>query len=98
MLDYGDVGKLVEKVAKPALGRENVVRVFTEPGGDAEGMDGLRITIVMTPEAVEKIDGDTLLDNVLNVHEALERHGEERTPMIGYATGDELAEIGDTES
>ena len=97
MLDYGTLSKIVEKAAKSALGRESVVRVFTEPGSDAEGQDALRITLVVTPSAVETIDGDALLDNILKIHDALWERGEQRTPMVSYATEEELAEIDDTE-
>jgi len=98
MLDYDEISRVVEKAARPALGRKNVVCVFTEPGSDAEGKDALRITIVVTSDAVETLEGDALLKNLLNVHEALWQQGEERTPMVGYATEEELAESGDTES
>jgi len=97
MLDYAELSKIVEKAAKSALGRRSVVRVFTEPGSDAEGQDALRITLVVTPSAVETIDGDALLDNILKIHVALWERGEQRTPMVSYATEEELAEIDDSE-
>jgi hypothetical protein len=95
MLDYAEISRIVESEAKPSLGKSNVVRVFTEPGTDADGQDALRITIVVAPEAVATIDGDTLLDNLLDIHDRLKEAGEERTPMVGYATEDELADSGD---
>jgi hypothetical protein len=98
MLNYDEISRLVEKTARTALGKKNVVRVFTRPGIDVEGKDALRITIVVTPDAVDNIDGDALLDNLLKVHEDFEHLGEERTPIVGYATEEELAEIGDPES
>ncbi len=52
MLDYAKTSQVVEKAARSALGKKNVVRVFTESGADAEGHDALRITIVVTPDAV----------------------------------------------
>ncbi len=90
--------KIVETSAKRILGKENVVRVFTEPGTDSEGKDAMRITIVITPEAVTRIKGDALLDNLLEIHNRLSEAGEDRTPMVGYATEEELAEIDDPES
>jgi hypothetical protein len=98
MLDYAETSQVAEKAAKSALGKKNVVRVFTEPGIDAEGHDALRITIVVTSDAVESLEGDALLDNLFKIHEALRQQNEERTPMIGYATEEELAESGDPES
>lgn len=97
-MDYGDVSKVVEKAAKSALGRKNVVRVFTEPSSDAEGRDALRITIVLVPGAVDRAEGDALLNNLLKIHDSLYELGEQRTPIVGYATEEELAEIGNPES
>jgi hypothetical protein len=98
MLDYQEISQLVETSAKPILGQENVLRVFTEPGSDSEGKDAVRITIVITPDAVTSIKGDALLDNLLEIHNRLSEAGEARTPIVGYATEDELAEIDDPES
>jgi hypothetical protein len=98
MRDYDDISRFVEKTARQALGKKNVIRVFIEPGIDAEGKDALRITIVITPDAVDKIDGDALLDNLLKVHDGFQQLGEERTPMVGYATEEELAEVVDPEA
>jgi hypothetical protein len=97
MLDYDEVSGIVEKTARSSFGKKNVVRVFSEPGIDSEGEDAVRITIVLTPDAGDKIDGDALLNNLLKVHDGLQQRGEERTPMVGYATEEELAEIGDPE-
>jgi hypothetical protein len=98
VLPYDEVSRIVEKTAKASFGKNNVVRAFTESGIDSEGEEALRITIVVTPDAVEKIDGDELLNNLLTIHDGLRQRGEERTPMVGYATEEELAEIGDSES
>ena len=93
-----EVSRIVEKAAKHALGKKLVDRVFAEPGMDAEGHNAVRITIVVKPDAVDKIDGDLLLDNLLEIHDALRERGEERTPIVGYATEAELAESDDSES
>jgi hypothetical protein len=98
MLDYAEISQIVESSARPILGRENVVRVFSEPGMDSEGKDAVRITIVITPGAVARIKGDALLDNLVEIHKRLSEGGEERTPMVGYATEEELAEVDDPES
>jgi hypothetical protein len=92
MLDYAKTSEVAEKAAKSALGKKNVVRVFTEPGSDAEGRDALRITIVVTPDAVKTLEGDALLRNLLSIREGLWKQGEERTSIVSYATEEELAE------
>ncbi|HWB49042.1 MAG TPA: hypothetical protein VG651_08020 [Stellaceae bacterium] len=98
MLDYMEASQVAEKTARSAFGKKHVVRVFAEPGTDAEGHDALRITIVLTPDAVENLEGDALLKNLLDLREGLWQQGEERTPIVGYATEEELAQSGDTES
>jgi hypothetical protein len=98
MLDYAETSRVAEQAAKIALGKKKVVRVFTEPGTDAEGHDALRITIVLTPDAVESLDGDALLKNLLDLREGLWKQGEERAPIVSYATEEELSEVGDPES
>jgi hypothetical protein len=98
MLDDARTIRIIEEIAKSKLGRDNIVRVFTKPGVDSEGKDAVRITIVITPDAVTRIKGDALLDNLLEIHNRLSEAGEARTPIVGYATEEELAEIDDPES
>ena len=98
MLDCAEASQVAERAAKSVLGKKNVVRVFTEPGTDAEGGDALRITIVVTADAVRNLEGDTLLKNLLDLREALWKQGEERTPMVSYATEEELEDSGAPES
>jgi hypothetical protein len=98
MLDYLQISELIEDTANSKLGQGNVVRVMTEPGIDSEGQDALRITIVIAEGAVDRIKDDALLDNLLEIHDRLQEQAEIRTPMVGYATEQELAESGDAES
>jgi hypothetical protein len=91
MLDYSDVSKIVETSAKATLGDENVVRAFTEPGADSEGKDALRITIVVTPGAADRIKGADVMKMLLDVHNRFDSKKEERAPIIHYATEEELA-------
>lgn len=97
MLDYAEIGRIVESVAKPALGTENVVRVFGGPGTDADGNDIVRATIVLAPDAVDRIDDDALLRMLVETNKRLRESGEERQSVVFYATEEELATSGDPE-
>jgi hypothetical protein len=97
MLAYDEIGRIVEGVAKPALGGANVVRVFAERGTDADGNDIVRVTIVLTPGAVDRIDDDALLHTLVDTNTRLRKSGEERQSVVFYATEEELAASGDSE-
>jgi hypothetical protein len=91
MLDDAQTIRMIEETAKSKLGRDNVERVFAEPGGDWTGKDALRITIVIAPGAVERIKGDDLVDNLLALHTLFHEAQDDRIPIVHYATEEELA-------
>ena len=63
-----------------------VDRVFSEPAIDSTGRDALRITIVIQDEALPKISGDAVVDTLVRVQRRLFEAGEERFPIVEYAT------------
>ena len=97
MLDYPKINEVIEAVAKAKLGRKNVVRTFTEPWSDSDGKDALRITIVISEGAVDRLRGDKLGDNLLEIHNQLYQMQDARTPIVEYATEEELAAGDDPE-
>jgi hypothetical protein len=97
MLDDAQAVRMIEEIAKAKLGPENVVRVFTEPDHDWTGQAALRITIVITPGAIERISGDALVDNSYAIHTAFYEAQDERLPHVHYATEEELAAGDDPE-
>ena len=98
MLDFPEIGRIAATAAQAALGSENVVRAFAEPIIDPDGRDALRVTIVVSQDAEERIDGDALLQNLLQINKELRKAGEDRQSTVSYATEQELAEIDDPES
>jgi hypothetical protein len=64
---------------------------------DSEGRDAVRITIVLDAAAAAsmKSKGDAVLDTLVEIKEALRERGEERFPIVEYATQEELNEGGD---
>ena len=98
MIEPADVARIAEAVAREKLGAENVVRTAAEPMVDWTGAEGWRVLIVLAPQAVERISGDAVLDNLSLLQERLQGAGEERFGFVEYATEEELAEDGaDTE-
>jgi hypothetical protein len=97
MLTYDEISSLVMGVAKTSLGGGNVVRVFAEPGTDADGNDIVRVTIVLAAGAVDRIDDDALLRALVDTNKRLRQSGEERQSVVFYATEEELATSGDPE-
>jgi hypothetical protein len=71
---------------------------MSEPTIDSEGEEAVRITIVIKPDALGKLKGDPVFDTLVGIHTRLRAAGEERYPLVRYATEAELDELDDTES
>jgi len=92
------INEIAKNVAIANLKARNVDRVFSEPTIDSRGEDALRITIVIKPGVVTKIKGDALLDTLVQLHNELQKAGENRLPIVEYATQEELEQSDDPES
>jgi hypothetical protein len=97
MLKVDDVEREAEDVAKKNFGAQNVVRVMVKPMVDLDGDDAWRVTIVIDPRIVDSVSGDSVLDNLIEIHNRLALKGEERLPFVEFATEEELAESDDPE-
>jgi hypothetical protein len=95
MLDENKIRQIAHEVATTTLSKANFSSILSGPAVDSEGQDALRITIVIKPAAVAKIDGDAALDTLVQIRTRLLKAGEERFPIIEYATAKELRERGD---
>ena len=98
MLTLDQIDRLVGEVAAATLSSGVVDRIYTEPTIDSLGREALRITIVIEDDAVPKISGDAALETLVGVHKKLQEAGEERFPIVEYATHEDLAEGGDSQS
>src|SRR4051812_35332965 len=98
MLETEQIARIAHEVAAANLGSTIVDHVTSEPTTDSEGEDALRITIVIAPGSPNLLNGDQVLDTLVQIHDRLWGAGEERFSIIGYATTDELLERGDPES
>jgi hypothetical protein len=94
MLDEKRILEIAHEVATDKLTSANVTSVSSSATIDSEGHDALRITIVIKPGSASKINGDATLDTLVGIHERLRAEGEERFPMVEYATKKELSASG----
>ena len=76
------------------LGAENVLRVESEQTIDSRDQDALRITVVIAPNATKKLASGASLAALVRLRERLNEMREQRTPIVEYATEDELAQDG----
>lgn len=86
--------RLIEKTFVEQLDAENVVRIDYEPTTDSQGDAALKIIAVITPGAPERMKGGAVLDALISLRSRLHELGDERSPIIEYATEAELAEYG----
>jgi hypothetical protein len=84
--------RLIEQPLARALGNDNVVRVEFAPGIDAEARGAIEITVVIAPNAVQKLPSSTQVDALIRLRKRLHEMHVDRTPIIQYATEAELAE------
>jgi hypothetical protein len=93
MLDLERVTQISTEIARANLGSQNVVRVESEPTTDSDGQEALNLLIVIAPGIVETIGGDAILDTLVQIIDRLQEAGDDRFPIIEYATEEELADI-----
>ena len=92
MLENIEVSRLASGVAQGRAASAVVKRVLTEPATDSEGKDALRITMVVKPTYLKTLAGDEALDLLVAIQRKLSEAGEERLPIVEYATEADLEE------
>lgn len=83
--------RLLQHAVTPAFGVENIVRVNSEPAVNSLGLAALRIKIVLAPSAIDRLARGAVLDALVRLQEQLREMREDRTPIVEYATEEELA-------
>jgi hypothetical protein len=96
MLNEKRIQEIAQEVAIANLASANISSVSSSTAIDSEGHDALRITIVIKPGSLSKIEGDATLDTLVGIQDRLRREGEERFAIIEYATKEELDAGGDS--
>lgn len=67
-------------------------RVIISDAIDNAGTDALLITFVLTADGAAMMTGDQAIDLVVDIQKDFESRGDQRFPIIGYATQAELDE------
>jgi hypothetical protein len=95
MVDELKIRNIATTAATANLSSGAVSSVKTDLAIDSEGDPALRITIVITPGSVDRISGESALATLRQIQGGLQEAGEERFPIVEYATEEELSEVGD---
>lgn len=90
MIEAAQIESIATKAAKARLPKKTVERVLSEAVSDSEGRDALKLTIVISPDSLPKLEGDALLDTLVQIQNDLQEAGEDRFAIVEYATQDEL--------
>lgn len=93
MLDSDIIKQFSAEIARTNLGADNVVRIESEPTVDSQGKEALSILVVIAPDVVDTFTGDEVLDTLVQICDRLLEAGDERFPIIEYATEEELADV-----
>jgi hypothetical protein len=96
MLDKKRIRQIAQEVATANLTNANFSSVVSSSTTDSQGQEALRITIIIKPGAETKIKGDATLNTLVQIQDRLRKEGEERTPIVEYATKEELSESGNS--
>jgi hypothetical protein len=96
MLGKKRIRQIAQEVAIENLTSANVSSVDSVPTTDSQGEEALRITIIIKPGAETKIKGDATLNTLVKIQDRLREEGEERTPIVEYATRKEHSESGNS--
>jgi len=94
MLKESDIDIIVQRVASANLASDSIVSVISSPTVDPVGDPALRIRITVTPESTAAISGDAALRTLHEIHRHLQERGEDRFPIIEYATPGEVERAG----
>ncbi|OLB71494.1 MAG: hypothetical protein AUI16_23255 [Alphaproteobacteria bacterium 13_2_20CM_2_64_7] len=94
MLKEPEINIIVQKVASANLASDSIVSVNNSPTVDSVGDPALRIRITVTPVSTAAISGDAALRTLHEVHRLLQEQGEDRFPIIEYATPAEAERAG----
>jgi len=98
MIENEKIAQIAAQIATENLSVSSVSTATSESTVDSEGRDALKITIVLTPgsTAAIKSKASAVLDTLVQIKKKLQEEGEERFPIVEYATSEELAESGDS--
>jgi len=90
MMDKANIEALAKQVATATLGIGSVASVSSAPTIDSEGQDALQLTIVLSPAFATVLNGSQVVKTMVQVHDSLQKQGEQRSPFVNFTTEGEL--------
>src|SRR5262245_45541575 len=98
MIDDTKIAQIAKQVATANLSGSSVSSTSSVSTVDFEGRDAVLITIVLTSDSAASIKskGSEVLDTLVQIKQKLQEQGEERFPIVEYATQEELNEGADS--
>ena len=90
MLSTSRIEQIAADAARKQVAAGGLERVLAEPATDSDGKEAVRITLVVTPKTATSLTGDQALDLLIEVQNRIQEAGDERFPIIEYATEQEL--------
>ena len=96
MQTRSEIDDLIARAAAPALGDHHIARISSRSGVDSDGLEAVRITIVLSGHD-DTLSGDAALNAIVDVHQALQKTGDERFPYIDFTNEHDLASDADPE-
>lgn len=87
---HSDLDRIVGQVAAASLPGHEIARIETEPDSDADGSEGIRVTVVLVGDDAS-LSGDEALNTIVELRQALQRAGDDRFPFIDFTNESELA-------
>jgi hypothetical protein len=86
MLEAPQIQKLMRQVAAGILPTKSLLEVRSETAEDSEGHEALKITLVLADDAIDGLTPDQLVGLFREVRDCLQQKGDERFPLLSYAT------------
>jgi len=98
MVEDQELRRIVHDAVAAHMPAGKLERVAVESYLNSVNEEGLNVTIVIPDDDPLPIDGQGVLDIMLEVFDRLQEAGETRFPVLSFASEDELAHCGDTDS
>lgn len=96
MQTQSQLDALVARVTTASLPGYRVARISSEPEIDPDGLEGLRVTIVLAGDPAG-LSEDAALDILVDLRQALQEAGDDRFPFVDITSESELAADADPE-
>ena len=91
-----DIDALISQVASAALASHVVAQVSSRSGVDSDGLDALRVVIVLSGHD-DTLTGDAALSTIAGIRRALQENGDGCFPYVEFTNEHELASDVDPE-